>query len=316
MKRAIELLALALSVSALSPALVHAEEGSIGHYVPGALSTIIDLPPTKPGWVIESIYSHYSGDASASRSFPLAGLVTTGLAVETDAAALGLLYTFDETLLGAHYTLGTFVPYVFAEVSGSVTTSKGTLSRKESVNGIGDITIIPAMLAWKNGPWQFNALLSVYAPTGDYELGRLANTGMNYWTFDPTVGVAYSNEKTGFNALLFGGITINTENEATNYRSGSVFHLEGSVTQLLPLGKGFVGIGANAFYYQQVTGDSGSGTKLGGFEGMTAGVGPVLNYILPIGKNTLAAEVKWLPELDTKNRLQGDSVWVKAVFQF
>jgi hypothetical protein len=49
---------------------------------------------------------------------------------------------------------------------------------------------------------------------------------------------------------------------------------------------------------------------------MTAGVGPVLNYILPIGKNTLAVEVKWLPELDTKNRLQGDSVWVKAVFQF
>jgi len=35
------------------------------------------------------------------------------------------------------------------------------------------------------------------------------------------------------------------------------------VPQHLPLGPGFVGIGANAFYLQQTTGDSGSGAHLG-----------------------------------------------------
>ena len=98
-------------------------------FPPGGVSTLIDLSPTKPGWVIESVYSHYSGDASAGRSFPLAGLVTARLEVEIDAAALGLLYTFDETLLGAHYTLGAFVPYVSADVSGFVSTSEEPSAR-------------------------------------------------------------------------------------------------------------------------------------------------------------------------------------------
>jgi hypothetical protein len=50
------------------------------------------------------------------------------------------------------------------------------------------------------------------------------------------------------------------------------------------------------FYFKQVTGDSGEGATLGSFEGMTAGVGPVLGYILPIGKQSLSFEVKWLTD--------------------
>jgi hypothetical protein len=77
-----------------------------------------------------------------------------------------------------------------------------------------------------------------------------------------------------------------------------------------------VGIGANAFYYQQITGDSGSGARLGDFEGMTLGVGPVLSYVRPIGNAQLLAEVKWLPELDVDRRLKGDYVWFKLGVAF
>jgi len=38
-------------------------------------------------------------------------------------------------------------------------------------------------------------------------------------------------------------------------------------------------VGANFFYYQQVSGDSGSGAILGDFKGRTVGIGPVLSYI-------------------------------------
>jgi hypothetical protein len=109
---------------------------------------------------------------------------------------------------------------------------------------------------------------------------------------------------------------MNTENPDTNYRSGSLLHFDAAVQQVLPVGPGFLTIGVEGFYFKQITGDSGSGATLGDFKGMTAGVGPVLGYVLPIGKKSLALEVKWLAEIDTKKRLEGDYIWAKIVFKF
>jgi len=88
------------------------------------------------------------------------------------------------------------------------------------------------------------------------------------------------------------------------------------VQQLLPVGPGFLGVGAEAFYLQQISGDSGAGARFGDFKGRTVGIGPVLTYILPYGKSTFVAEVRWLPELDVKYRLDGDYIWLKLVAQF
>ena len=38
---------------------------------------------------------------------------------------------------------------------------------------------------------------------------------------------------------------------------------------------------------------------------LTVGVGAVISYIRTIGTVILAAELKWLPELDTGHRLKG-----------
>jgi hypothetical protein len=294
----------------------HAEEGGAGRYVPGNAATLIDLPPTKAGWVFESIYLHYDGDASASGSFPNAGLVTAGLEATSDAFILGGLYTFETPVLESHYSMGAFVPYLWMEVTADVLAGGKTGSRSNSADGIGDLTLIPAMMAWKHDSWQYSALFPVYVPTGEYNLGTLANVGRNYWTFDPTLQVSYNNAKTGFNVAIFTGVTLNTENNDTNYQSGSAFHIDASVQQLLPVGPGFLSVGFNAFYYEQIEGDSGSGAKLGGFEGRTLGIGPALGYILPVGGNTLVAEVRWLPELETERRLEGDYLWLKLVYQF
>ena len=84
----------------------------------------------------------------------------------------------------------------------------------------------------------------------------------------------------------------------------------------MPFLGGFIGVGANGFFYQQITGDSGSGAILYSFKGRTAGVGPVLFYMIKLGKTDLLAELKWLPEVDTEHRLQGDWVWFKLVVLF
>jgi hypothetical protein len=98
-----------------------------------------------------------------------------------------------------------------------------------------------------------------------------------------------------------------------DYTSGSSLHFDLTVAQHLPLRGGFVGVGANAFYYRQISGDSGTDALLGDFEGQTIGVGPVLFYVRPIngGKSQLLAELKWLPELDVDRRMKGDFIWFK-----
>ena len=151
------------------------------------------------------------------------------------------------------------------------------------------------MLAWKSGDWQYDFLMPVYAPTGSYDLGRLGNPGLNYWTVDPIVGAAYSNAKSGLNAAVHLGYAMNTENADTDYKSGNVLHLDASVQQIFPLGSGFANVGAEAWYFDQVSCDSGAGATLGCFKGRTAGIGPVLGYILPIGQEKLIFEFKWLP---------------------
>lgn len=300
----------------LAPGPGFAEEGGAGHYTPGGAATLIDLLPTKPGFILQPIYLYYKGDAEASRTYPVAGKIAANLEAEANSVTLGALYTFNPTVLGARYTVGIYAPYIWKEVTATISSVLGSIRRKDKVDGFGDITLIPVGLAWKIGNWQISGLLPIYAPTGSYEVGRLANPGFNYWTLDPTVQLSYGSEKSGFNAGLFAGMTFNTENDDTDYQSGSVLHVEASVQQLLPLGWGFIGLGANAFLYEQVTGDSGAGAVLGDFKARSMGIGPVIDYILPFkNESLLAVEFRWLPELDTEKRLEGDYLWLKIAYK-
>jgi len=305
-----------IAVCILLPLNALALEGGAGHYLPGAVATVIDLVPTKAGWVFEPIYLHYEGDVDASQHVPVAGLNTLGMSAKLDVALLGGFYSFEKPVLGATYSIGTFLPYVWMTVDAEIDTGQGSKRARNQQSGLGDISLIPFMMGWQNGFWQYNAILTVYAPTGEYELGDLANPGLNYWSFDPIIGVSYNHDKLGFNAALHGGIIFNTENNDTDYQSGSQLHIEASAQQLLPVGPGFFSLGAEAFYLQQLEADSGQKKIFQDFKGRTAGIGPTLGYILPVGENTLVAEFRWLPELETKNRLKGDYYWLKIVYQF
>jgi hypothetical protein len=309
--------ALVIALAGGCPLAALAAEGGITHVLPGSAATLIDLLPTKPGWVAAGAYLNYQGNTSAEKLLPIAGSVAAGLDATSNAVLAGGFYTFEPKVLGAHYSVGAFLPYVSVDVSASLNTTAGAIRRNDSASGLGDVTLIPVMLAWKDeSSWQYNALLPIYAPTGQYEQGRLANPGLNYWTFDPTIGASYNNPKTGLNAAVYAGIGFNTENNTTNYKSGTLMHVDASVQQLLPVGPGFLGIGAEAFYIDQISGDSGGNALLGDFKSRTAGLGPVLTYILPRGKETLVAELRWLHEMNVKNRLEGDYIWLKLVYQF
>ena len=222
-------------------------------------------------------------------------------------------------LFGGQYAAAVTIPYVWMRVDGEVQLGPITGKRHDTVDGLGDIEVLPFMLGWTNGDLKFGATFGFYAPTGEFEKGALANIGKNYWTFEPGLNASWLSTKIGTEASLFAGYDSSTKDGATDYQSGDVFHLDATVAQHLPLLGGSVGVGANAFYYQQVTADRGSGATLGDLEGRTTGVGPVLSYATKIGRNKhtdLVAEIKWLPELDVDHRLKGDTIWFKLALVF
>ncbi|MGL4808316.1 MAG: SphA family protein [Giesbergeria sp.] len=310
---------IAIATATLAAPPSQAGEGGTSHPVPGSMSALIDaVPVTGPGLFVKPMVMNYRGEAKAL--IPTAAGVVANLEATVNTLAVVGGYTFGEKLFGATYTAVAALPYSFMDVSANAQLPGGGTRRiSNNVSGFGDLTVIPVMLGWKDAdsPWQFNALLPIYAPTGSYELGRLGNPGLNYWTFDPIVGVAYNNAQNGFNAVLNTGYAINTTNSATDYKSGEMLHFDGSVQQILPVGNGLLTLGLEGFYFQQTSCDSGAGATLGCFKGKTAGLGPAVGYILPLSKTeTLVLEAKWLAEIDVEKRLKGDFIWLKAVYKF
>ena len=312
------LFAVALAAS-LASATLRAEEGGSGHYMPGATASFIDTLPDREGFAYVNAFIYYNGSATGSRQLNLGAQVVANIDGTVYADSSTLLYQTPWRILGGQYAAGATIPYVWMEVQGDVQIGSIKDRRRDTASGLGDIELLPLMLGWTNGDLKFGATFGVYAPTGNYEKDRLANVGKNYWTFEPGLSVSWLSSKIGTEVTLFAGYDCSTKDNQTDYQSGDVFHLDATVAQHFPLLGGFISVGANAFYYQQVSRDSGSGAVLGDLEGRTIGVGPVLSYTTKLGRNEttdLVAELKWLPELDVDHRLKGNTIWFKLALLF
>ena len=295
---------------------VGAEEGGSGHYIPGATASFIDLMPGKPSLVYLNAFLYYSGSASARRDIPIAGDLVAGLEGTSYADSSIFLAEMKVNSLPIGYAVALVIPYVWMDVSGEVV-SPVARTRSDHADGLGDIMFAPVKIQWAHEALKLETYLNIYAPTGDYEVGRLANPGKNFWTFEPGVAASWISPTIGLELTGFLGYDMNTRNPATNYQSGDQLHFDGTIAEHVPLfDLGIFGLGANVFVYQQVTGDSGGGATLGGFESSTVGIGPTISYINTIGGVDIVSEAKWLPELEVTRRLQGDIVWFKlgAVF--
>ena len=295
-----------------------AEEGGSGHYVPGSMASFIDVTPPSEVFLMRFDALNYKGSVGLSRTIPIAGLTALSAKANSSALALTALWRPPVDLgKGWSYAMSASASVVKMNVKASIATGGGTVSRSSTTTGLGDLLVIPIMLNYTVNPdLTIDFRVAGYIPTGNYKAGRLANTGKNFWTLEPTVGLAYFGKQNGIEATLFAGVDFNTKNKATDYKSGTQVHLDGTLAQHFPFMGGLAGVGLNAYYYKQVQDDSGSGATLGGFRAKTIGLGPAVSYVTKIGANDLIAELKWLHETSTKNRLKGDTVFFKAVMTF
>ena len=305
---------LLLDVLLCLPLSLDAEEGGSGLYVPGAYASLLNITPNKPGFAVGDAFYFYKGDVLGNSTLSFGGLLATKIDANIYFEGISLAYTFSPTILGAHYTAAVTVPYIWLNVQAKVSINPrvfaiGSLSKtvSDSANGVSDMAFVPMALNWTFGDLQINPQFVVYAPTGNYTKGQLANTGQNHWMFDNVFGLSYLSHKTGTEFTIFGGFAVATEDPATHYLNGDMFHLEATLQQYLPLNKQtLIGVGANFFCLRQVTGDSGSGAVLGDLEGTDIGIGPVVTLIRTSAKYNFSFQAKWMPELATKNRLHGN----------
>lgn len=303
---------------ALASGAAFAEEGGSGHYLPGSMASFADSVAPQEALLVRLNVVHYDGSAAKGQPLPFAGLTTIG--AEAKSTAVGLTGFWRPPIeIGEDwsYAMSATLPYVWMDVSADVTAKGITAQRSSSVSGLGDLVLMPLMLNQNLSPdFNINYRVAFYAPTGSYEVGRLANTGKNFWTVEPTVGFMYFGQKNGIEASIFVGADFNRSNPDTDYKSGTQLHVDSTFAQHFPWQGGLVGLGLNAFYYQQVTDDSGSGATLGGFRGKTLGLGPVASFVTKVGGHDTIAELKWLHENATEKRLQGDTVWLKVLYKF
>ncbi len=300
-----------------------AEEGGSGHYLPGSMSDFIDGVPAEETFLVRLNTIYYSGSAGITRPLPFAGLTTVGAQASSFGLGLSVLWRPPlEIGDGWSYAMGATIPFLRMDVSANVSTTFANgasvgVGRSSNTDALGDILLFPVMLNYKVNPdFNVNFRVGIYAPTGDYELGRLSNTGKNFWTVEPILGLAYFGQKNGIEVSAYLGSDFNTENNATQYASGTQLHIDGTVAQHFPWLGGVVGAGVSAYDYRQVTGDSGTGATLGPFLGGSIGLGPVVSYIGKIGTHDTIWELKWLHEVQTEDRLQGNLFWLKAVYKF
>jgi hypothetical protein len=169
--------------------------------------------------------------------------------------------------------------------------------------------LVVKRIAGTKGNFHYTLATLINVPIGQWELGNPVNVGFNRWVIDATGALTHLNPQTGVELSGAAGFTFNFENPNTDYKSGTEFHFESAA--MLHLSQTF-SIGVNGYALKQITGDSGSGARLGAFKGQVFAIGPALDYTFMVGQTPVATNVRYFYEFGVENRLQGHAGFLNA----
>ncbi len=293
------------------PTTAEAAENETSPYLKGYKDFLSGVVPPEPGVYFRNDLIYYEG--SAGRSV-IGDRVQVNLHQTLVSDVLSPTVVTSIKILGGTYAFGVAAALVGLDVHAGIDTlHRGGASGDDSAVNIGDVYVTPAILGWHYGNFFWNVALSVIAPTGKYDSQDLANTGLNYWTVLPQFAVSYFDPKSGWDVSAAFAYTINTQNTATDYQTGGIFHLDWAVgKQITPHWK----VGVVGYVMDQLTGDSGPGAKLGSFEAHSWALGPAVQYGFLLGTTPVAVLAKWTHEISATDTFQGNTVTTAVSFKF
>lgn len=297
--------------AALAPSIpARADQGGVPFWMSGQFASLAAVPAT-PGWSLPAQGYYYDGNASASKSFPRGDSVAAGLSSRMPLVLFQPTYAPDEKVLGGQLALGVGFGYGWNTTDADITISpRGKeFGRSDSVSGGTDLYPI-ASLAWASGVHNGMGYLTGDIPVGAYDAKRLANIGIGHGAIDAGGGYTYFDQQDGRELSAVLGLTYNFENTDTHYKNGVDSHLDWAASQFVSV-NWQVGVAGYAYY--QLSGDSGSGAKLGPFKSRVAAIGPELGYAFTIGGVPAYANLRGYWEFWAQNRLEGYAVFATVV---
>ncbi|WP_299019795.1 transporter [uncultured Photobacterium sp.] len=287
----------------------------MSHYWPGANASVIDrAPPPSESLVVKVFTSHHEGRISGNgHSVPVGRYTATDVDIESQRLAITVNWNPGwEIAENWTYALGMSLPYILQQVTATVGSESLGVRETHKDSGAGDTLLSPVLLSYAiNRIWWGDVRFNIYAPTGRYDAESLANTGSNYWTFEPVVGLIHVEPAVGREFSVFSSVTFNTKNRDTDYHSGAQLHLESTYVQYAILFGGFTGIGVSGYLFHQLSGDSGIGANQGEFKSHGTGFGPVISYRSWWGDSEIMAELKWLSSVENTRSPDGDTFSLK-----
>ena len=302
--------ALLTGAAILLPGLVHAAENGTGFYLLGGKGPAAGITPP-PGVFFQNDIYIYSGNLGGGQSLPRGGRIAVGVDGDAVFELPTVLWVLPEEVLGGHVGLSGTVPIGWAKTSADLTLSGprgGTASGSvtDTVFTVGD-PVVSALLGWESGNFHWQTTLAVNVPIGDYQDGELSNVAFHHWAADVSASLTWLDPTIGLDLSGTVGMSFNAENPATDYRTGNEFHFEWAAVQHFneQFDAGLVG-----YYYDQVSGDSGSGASLGDFKGRVAAIGATIGWNFKAGELPISTRIKYFHEFAVENRAEGDSVFL------
>ena len=162
-------------------------------------------------------------------------------------------------------------------------------------------------LKWNRGNDNFMTYVLGGIPTGAYQVGRLANLGLDHWSIDAGGGYTYLDSKKGHQFSIVAGATYNWENDDTQYKNGVDGHIDWGAAQFL---NEQALIGLVGYVYYQLSGDSGAGAVLGPNKARVYSVGPQAGYFFPMGGSKGYVNLRGYWEFDASHRPEGWNLWL------
>ena len=302
-------------------------------YLLGVTASMAGMTPG-PGFYASSFTYLYNGSASGDAalswtlgqpgsSFPTFGKLQVNAAVKATANVgldvASVMWVAPEKLLGGHFGVGVLAPFGYQGVDvdikalSTLTFPNGTILQRAGRARVSDETfaigdpLLTAFIGWNSGNFHWKLTELVNVPVGSYSRRDLVNIGFNRWAADLTGALTWLDPTSLLEVSVAPGITFNGENPATNYKTGTEFHVEAAVMKHFP---NSFAIGLAGYYYRQLTGDSGAGAVLGPFKGEVSAIGPNLTYNFKVGSVQMFTSLRWLHEFNAKNRLAGDAAFL------
>ena len=287
-------LSISLVLVGLTTGIASATEKGASSYPVGVETVMPGLTPPPGITMFEEFDTTYQANKLVG---PNGQSLVPGFDLSVYVVAPKLVHNWGIHVLGGSLVSAAAIPLLNENV-----TVPGAIGHK---TGLGNAELGVAYVAYNSGSWHWWYGLDVLTPGLVYHKNDLVNIGQHYFSTVPVAAFTYMPHHGATEISSRLQYLVNYTNPDTYYRSGNEFTWEYAAMQNVTEK---IAIGANGYYYQQVTDDLQNGVRFGdGNRGRDFAIGPQVRC--HVGHIALIA--KYQRDTLVQNKAMGNAFWLE-----